>query len=171
MITFGPVIAVVGGSLSTPLGNMGKAMAHEFINYAFQNLARKKIKKYAAQYEGVDMAEVLGADDDNFPFLIRQDRNRRDDEPDAFQVMMWNAYNGVMEYTDEDSVRYYATVLYLRAHAYPVFTSFREAEKWVAEHDWCAYSGVTLCFLFFSRRGNPCFFSGVDEATRTNNKV
>jgi len=111
-------------------------MAREFVSYAFQDLPRNKIKKYAAQYEGVDMAALIGADEDNFPFLIRKDPNARDDEPDAFQVMVWNAYNGVMARLDEDSVRHYATVLYLRDHAYPIFTNIRQAEKWATEHEW-----------------------------------
>ena len=33
-------------------------MADEFVNYAFQDLPRKKIKKYAAQYEDT-RAEAL----------------------------------------------------------------------------------------------------------------
>ncbi len=111
-------------------------MEREFVSYAFQDLPRKEIKKYAAQYEGVDMAALIGADEDNFPFLIRNDPNSRDDEPSAFHVMVWNAYNGMMACLDEDSVRHYATVLYLREHAYPNFANFREAEKWAAEHDW-----------------------------------
>ena len=111
-------------------------MAREFISYAFQDLPRKKIKKYAAQYEGVNMAALIGADEDNFPFLIRDGSSSRDDDPGAFSVMVWNAYNGMMERSDEDSVRHYATVLYLRDHAYPVFASIREAEKWAADHEW-----------------------------------
>ena len=75
-------------------------MAHEFVSYAFQDLPRKKIKKYAAQYLGVDMAALI------------------------------------MALLDEDSVRHYATVVYLREHAYPVFAKLCEAEKWAAEHEW-----------------------------------
>ena len=111
-------------------------MEREFVSYAFQDLPRKKIKKYAAQYEGVDMAALIGADEDNFPFLIRNDPDSSDDDPGAFHVMVWNAYNGMMERLDEDSVRHYATVLYLREHAYPTFANFREAEKWSVQHDW-----------------------------------
>ena len=86
--------------------------------------------------EGVDMAAFIGADKDNFPFLIRPDPSCSDDEPGAFQVKVWNVYNGVMAYLDEDSVRNYATVMYLLDHAYPVFASIREAEKWAADHEW-----------------------------------
>jgi hypothetical protein len=81
-------------------------------------------------------AAFLGADEENFPFLIRQDPNCRDDEPGAFQVLVWNVYNGIMARLDEDPVRHYAAVQYLREHAYPVFANFRETEKWAAEHDW-----------------------------------
>ena len=42
----------------------------QFISYAHQDLSRKKIIQYAAQYDGVDMAELLGADEDRFPFVV-----------------------------------------------------------------------------------------------------
>ena len=113
---------------------MGNARTREFVSYAFRDLPRKKVKMYATQYQGVDMAAFLGADEDNFPFLIRDELSDRDDDPFAFQVMVWNAYNGIMTHLDEDSVRHYATALYLREHAYPVFASFREAETWAADH-------------------------------------
>ena len=45
-------------------------MPPEFKSYAHQNLPPKKIKKYATQYAGVDMAALIGADEDNFPLLI-----------------------------------------------------------------------------------------------------
>jgi hypothetical protein len=64
-------------------------MNRDFVSYAFQDLPRKKIKKYAAQYDGVNMAELMGADEDNYPFLVRS----ADGE---FQVMIWNAYNGMI---------------------------------------------------------------------------
>lgn len=104
-------------------------MNEQFISYAFQNLPRKKIVKYAAQYDGVDMARLIGADEENFPFLI-QDGGYR------YEIMFWNVYNGMMAHLDEDPVRGYATVKYLKEHAYPVFASPQEAEKWAQEHDW-----------------------------------
>ena len=104
-------------------------MGTEFTSYAFQDLPPKKIKKYAAQYDGIDMTLFLGADEDNFPFLIRADG-------DAYHLMIWNSYNGVMEYTDEDPVRAYATVQYLRNRAYPVFDSLDAAKQWARDHDW-----------------------------------
>ncbi len=98
-------------------------------SYAFQDLSRKKIKKYATQYDGIDMALLLGADEDNFPFLLSDDFAEH-------QLMIWNSYNGIMEYTDDDPVRDYATVQYLRDHAYPAFESLDAAENWAREHDW-----------------------------------
>ena len=104
-------------------------MNTDFTSYAYQELPRKKIKKYAEQYAGVDMAQLLGADEDNFPFIVRA-------EDDQYQVMIWNTYNGFMEHTDEDPVCYYATVEYLRDHAYPIFDSMAAAEKWSRDHHW-----------------------------------
>ena len=104
-------------------------MDTDFTSYAFQDLPTKKIKKYAAQYDGVDMTLLLGADDDNFPFLIRT-------EGEEHQLMIWNSYNGIMEHTDEDPVRAFATVQYLRDRAYPVFDSLDSAERWARDHDW-----------------------------------
>jgi hypothetical protein len=104
-------------------------MNEQFISYAFQDLPRKKIVKYAAQYDGVDMARLMGADEENFPFLIQ------DGDEDYF-IMFWNVYNRIMAHLDEDSVRAYATANYLKEHAYPVFASFHEAERHAREHDW-----------------------------------
>lgn len=104
-------------------------MPPDFTCYAHQELPLKKIKKYAAQYDGVDMAALIGADEDNFPFLIRG-------VGDAYTLMFWNKYNGMMEHTDEDSVRAYATVQYLREHAYPTFDSLADAEAFALAHNW-----------------------------------
>jgi hypothetical protein len=104
-------------------------MDEQFVSHAFQGLPRKKIVRYAAQYEGVDMARLMGADEENFPFLV-QDGDR------GYLVMFWNVYHGIMAHLDEDPVRAYATANYLKEHAYPVFASLQEAEKWSQEHDW-----------------------------------
>ncbi|MGI9456568.1 MAG: hypothetical protein ACR2NU_08400 [Aeoliella sp.] len=104
-------------------------MDSDFTSYAFQDLTLRKIKKYAAQYDGVDMTLLLGADDDNFPFLI----HTVDDE---YQLMIWNAYNGIMEHTDEDPVRAFATIQFLRDRAYPVLDSLDAADQWARQHDW-----------------------------------
>jgi hypothetical protein len=110
-------------------GREARGMGGDYISYAFQDLPRKKIVKYAAQYEGVDMAKLMEADEENFPFLFRSG-----DADDL--VMFWNAYNGVMAYVDEDPVRKYATARYLRENAYPVFGSLQEVETYAQEHDW-----------------------------------
>ncbi|MCR9202922.1 MAG: hypothetical protein NXI04_30115 [Planctomycetaceae bacterium] len=104
-------------------------MDAEFTNYAYQDFPLKKIKKYAAQYNGVDMAALLGADENNFPFLVR----RGDDE---YELLIWNAYNGAMIHENEDSVFVYAVVQYLLDNAYPVFDSHDAAEKLAVDHDW-----------------------------------
>lgn len=104
-------------------------MDSEFVSYAYKDLPHKKIKKYAVQYDGVDMTEFLGADEDNFPFLLRVGS-------DDFNVMIWNAYSGFLQHLDEDQVREYATVKYLLDHAYPVFDSMTAAQKWAEDHDW-----------------------------------
>jgi hypothetical protein len=104
-------------------------MPEGFKSYAFRDLTRKKVVKYAAQYEGVDMAELMGADEENFPFLIRRGE-------DQYMVMFWNVYNGMMVSLDEDSVRQYAMVKYLRENAYPIFNSPEEAERYARERDW-----------------------------------
>lgn len=104
-------------------------MDEQFVSYAFRDLPRKKVVKYAAQYEGVDMAHLMGADEENFPFLIREGE-------DNYSVMVWNVYNGMTVHLDEDPVRDYATAKYLREHAYPTFASPEKAAKWAQEHDW-----------------------------------
>ena len=104
-------------------------MDTQFTSYAFQDLSRKKIKKYAAQYNGVDMVALLGVDEDENPFLVRA-------YEDEYQLLIWNAHNGAMEFTIEDPVFAYAVVQYLLDNAYPVFDSYAEAEKWAIDHDW-----------------------------------
>ena len=63
-------------------------MRQQYISYAFQDLPRKKIVKYAAQYEGADMACLMGADEENFPFLIRSGDS-------DYMVMCWNVLVGL----------------------------------------------------------------------------
>lgn len=101
----------------------------DFKSFAFQDLTRKEIEKFAKQYDGVDMAELMGADEDYFPFLIQ------DSEGD-FSAMWWSKQGGMMKILDEDGVRSYATAMYLKNNAYPVFKDFEEAKKWAIDHDW-----------------------------------
>ena len=105
------------------------AMETEFTSYAFQDVPLKKIRKYAVQYEGVNMANLIGADEENFPFLVRA-------EDECHMVMFWNKCNGPMIHLDEDCVRQYATVQYLLEHAYPVFDSLHAANEYAMSRDW-----------------------------------
>lgn len=105
-------------------------MDAEFTSYAFQDLPRKKIKRYAAQYAGVDMTLFLRVDDNNFPFLIHADGD------DDYHLMIWNSAYGIMEHTDEDPVRAYATVQFIRDRAYPIFDSLDSAQQWARDHQW-----------------------------------
>ncbi len=89
----------------------------------------KQIKKYAKQYKGVDMAKLMGANEDIFPFVIEE-------EKDHFMTMWWNKNGGMMTILDEDSVRSYATAVYLKENAYPVFKDLKEAQEYAADRDW-----------------------------------
>ncbi len=105
------------------------SLDRKFVSYAFEELDCKAVKKYSRQYEGVDMAKLIGADEDNFPFLIKAD----DDE---YDLMFWNKYNGIMMQIDEDSVRAYAAKQFLKDNAYPVFANYAEAESYASSHNW-----------------------------------
>ena len=110
-------------------------MSSRFVSYAHQTLSRRRIKKLAAQYEGENMAVLVGANEDNFPFLVREP-GVHSDYPEAFVMMMWNTSAGVLDVTDEDPVRSYATIKFLLDHAYPVFDNIDDAQTWAAEHRW-----------------------------------
>ncbi|RYD68280.1 MAG: hypothetical protein EOP83_01100 [Verrucomicrobiaceae bacterium] len=102
--------------------------APDIVSYAFRDdLSRKQIIKLARQYDGVDMAASIGADEDNFPFVI---------EGENSSVCFWNAYSGIMTWPDEDPVLRYAAAQYLREKAYPVFKSVEEVKRYAKEHDW-----------------------------------
>jgi hypothetical protein len=107
----------------------GKPMKDDFISYAEQTLPSSKVAEFARQYDGVDMADLMGADPNNFPFVVCP--------PDGSPtIMIWNRPNGMMAHLEEDPVRHHATVEYLREHAYPEFKSLNEAETYAREHDW-----------------------------------
>ena len=108
--------------------NSSPVETREYISYAHQDLSRKKIIGYAAQYDGVDMAKLMGADEDCFPFVVDDGAN--------VSVCFWNPYSGIMMELDEDPVRAYATQLYLRENAYPVFNCFEAAEKHSVDREW-----------------------------------
>ena len=98
-----------------------------FTSYAHQDLDRKKIIKYAKQFDGVDVTQLIGADDSKFPFLVRSD-------DDTYELLFWNRTCGMMIYIDEDPVRAYATLQYMLERAYPVFDSIEQAEQWSVAH-------------------------------------
>jgi hypothetical protein len=101
----------------------------KFVSYAFEDLDYNTVKNHSRQYEGVDMAKLIGADEDNFPFLIQAD----DDE---YDLMFWNPYNGIMMRIDEDSVRAYAAKQFFKDNAYPIFANYAEAEAYAVSHHW-----------------------------------
>ena len=98
-------------------------------SYAFQDLPPKRIKKLAAQFSDAEVRESLGEDEDNRAFIL---------EPpsDAALVMYWNAYNGPMSVLDDDSVRAYAQLAFLRRHGYPCFRSLEEINAYASLHSW-----------------------------------
>jgi hypothetical protein len=99
----------------------------DIVSYAHRDLSRKQVVKLARQYEGVDMAELMGADDENFPFVIE----------DGFgAVYFWNVHHGIMAWIDEDPVRNHAMIQFLREHAYPTFKTIQDADQYAKEHDW-----------------------------------
>jgi hypothetical protein len=100
----------------------------EFTSYAHQDLSKEKIIQYAAQYDGINMAELLGADENRFPFVV-------DDGAMAF-VCYWDPYSGIIIDPGEDPVRAYAAQQYLRENVYPVFESLEAAEKYSMEREW-----------------------------------
>ena len=104
-------------------------MSKLFKSYAHQDLPMKKIKKYAEQYEGVNLWELTGIDENEFPFLIWKSDN-------DFSVMYWTKHSGMMANLEEDPVLDYAFALWLKENAHPVFKSIEEAEQYAEEHDW-----------------------------------
>ncbi|GEM_PF-1761430 len=101
----------------------------DFESYAFQDLSMKQIKKFAKQYEGVNMAKLMGANEDMCPFVIEEVK-------DNCMTMWWNKNGGMMTLLDEDEVRAYATAVYLKKNAYPVFKNLKEAQDYAAARDW-----------------------------------
>ena len=102
-----------------------------FISYAHCDLDRKKIRKYAKQYDGVNMAALKGITEDNFPFLIHYG-----DSPDDTIAHWWEPTIGIMTEMNDDPVESYAFAQYLLENAFPVFDSYGAAERWADEHDW-----------------------------------
>lgn len=104
-------------------------MNQPYKSYAHLDLPIGEIKKYAEQYEGVNMWEVTGNDENSSPFLIW---NSEED----FLVMFWTKHTGLMAKADDDPVRNYAFAIWLKENGFPVFSSFEEANRYVDEHEW-----------------------------------
>jgi hypothetical protein len=98
-------------------------------SHAFQDLPLKRIKKLAADFSESEVRESLGEDADNKAFLFEL--------PDGRQsVMLWNAFNGPMGCLDDDSVRVYAQIQFLREHDYPVARSMDDIDNLALRHCW-----------------------------------
>jgi hypothetical protein len=98
-------------------------------SYAFQDLPPKRIKKLAAQFSDAEIQESLFEDDDNRLFIFETPGG-------TAEVMVWNAFNGPMTILDEDSVRAYAQLDYLRRHGYPSFHSFDDVQVHAEKYSW-----------------------------------
>lgn len=100
----------------------------KFISYADQELTREEVIQHALQYEIVNMAELIGANEDHFPFIV--------DDGDVLSICFWNLFSGITLELYEDPVLMYAVQKYLKDNAYPVFKSFKEAKAYSIKRDW-----------------------------------
>jgi hypothetical protein len=98
-------------------------------SYAFEDLPPKRIKKLAAQFSDAEVRASLAEDEDNRAFILELPSGNA-------SVMYWNAYNGPMGVIDEDSVRAYAQLEFLRRHGYPTFRSLEEIQAYATLHSW-----------------------------------
>ncbi|ABC28315.1 hypothetical protein HCH_01455 [Hahella chejuensis KCTC 2396] len=101
----------------------------EFISYAHQDLSLKSIKKLAKQYDGVNVWDLMGIDEDEFPFLIWESE-------ESYSVIYWTKHSGMMTSLDGCPVLNYAFALWLKGNAHPVFSNIEDAEKYAEEHNW-----------------------------------
>ena len=102
--------------------------SREFTSYAHQDLSGEEIIEFSRQYHGINMAELIGADEAHFPFVIQDGK--------LVTICYWEPQSGIVIRRDEDPVRVYATQMHLRDKAYPVFDSMEEAEAYAIEHNW-----------------------------------
>ena len=100
-----------------------------FQSYAHQSLSFEQLTQYAKQYQDIDMWQLLGQDENNFPFLIGSDE--RD-----FCIVYCSKRQGIIKHHDDDPVRYYAFADWLNNNAHPVFATLEEAEKYAADREW-----------------------------------
>ena len=104
-------------------------MNKNYKNYDSERLPIEDIKKFAKQYEEVDVWELIGEDENEFPFLIWNS------EID-FNVMYWSKREGIIPFTYKDPVLNYAFAIWLKENAHPVFKSLEDAEKYAMDRDW-----------------------------------
>lgn len=100
-----------------------------FITYHHQNLSIQQIVDYAQQYTDVDMWQLIGQDENNFPFLIGTNQAN-------YRIVYWSKQQGIINYDDADPVRYYAFAEWLDNNAHPVFATLAEAERHALEREW-----------------------------------
>ncbi|PTQ88937.1 hypothetical protein [Agitococcus lubricus] len=101
----------------------------QFIHYKHQQLSSEQIVAYAQQYQDEDMWQLTGQDENYFPFLIGQSLT-------DFRIVYWSKRHGIMDYADDDPVRYYAFAYWLAENMHPVFASQAEAEQHALAREW-----------------------------------
>jgi Xaa-Pro aminopeptidase len=98
-------------------------------SHAHQSLPRKRIKKLAAQFSDDEIRASLHEDDENRAFIYQY--------REGYEVIgYWNAYNGPMIMLDDDSVRAYAQLEYLRRNGHPTFKSDDEVSTYATAKGW-----------------------------------
>ena len=97
--------------------------------HAHTDHPRKKIRKLAERFSDQEVRASLDESDDWRPFIF-------EDPCGSPSVMFWSAYDGPMMMMDDDKVRVYAQIEFLRRHAYPVFRSDAEIRAYAATHGW-----------------------------------
>ena len=103
-------------------------------SYAHQTLPEKRIKKLAAKFTDEEIRASLQEDAENRAYIDEQ----------ANCVGYWNAYNGPMLVMDDDSVRAYAQLEFLRRHRYPSFRTDAQVRGYAKEHGWPVRSRADL---------------------------
>jgi len=100
----------------------------DLISYALRELSPRQIKEFAGQYEGIDMIELMFDGNQIHPFLMRID--------DDYVTQAWDEVRGPTHLWDEDSVRAYATVEFLKRNGFPKFENYQDAVSWAAQNGW-----------------------------------
>lgn len=101
---------------------------HHLVSYAHQTLTDAQIRDYARQYQDIDMWRLTGQDADYFPFLIGPDDNLR--------IVYWSKRHGIIDYHDDDRVRYHAFGRWLADNMHPQFACEADAWRFAIEREW-----------------------------------